>query len=518
MTGTEQSAMMSKYNRPGQLAQDYAKYNVDKSALLTRCEEYAGWTLPAEFPPIYHNTSATEIQHDFQSIGAKAVNHLSNKLVYTLFAPTRPFFRLDVDDKYLQELEEKFNMKPADVQMALSREEQAAVKRLAGRGIRTALHSVMNQLIITGNTLLYFPVSGGKAQTFSLRDYVCKRDLSGRPLDIITREHKSIQTLPANVRNTLRQMKPQYKNDDMNVFLYTRVRREHTGKFYVMQSVEDLPLQDSWGEYPENALPWIPLTWKLARGADYGTGLVEDYAGDFHSLSVLSESMVIGAAIAAEVKFLVNPAGATDIVALNNARNGDYVPGREEDITTHQIGKTADWQFVLEMIKNYERRIGQAFLLGSAVTREAERVTAEEIRFQAQELETSLGGLYSRLSEDLQLRLAYLALGENSFLINDKRIEPMIITGMESLSRNSDIDNIMLYFQDLSVISQLAENVQDYIKIPEIMAMFGTARSVDYNVFMRSEEEVQDIRAKRQQEVVAQQNAIAQGQAEAQPQ
>jgi len=507
-TVLDQNGLMQKWNRPGQMAQDYSKLELLKSGLVNRAEEYAGWTLPGEFPQLFSGSSDTEQQRDFQSIGAKAVNHLSNKLVFALFAPTRPFFRLDVDDDYMQELVDKYNMKPSDVQMALSREERKSVKKLSTRGIRTGIHNVMTQLIITGNALLYFPVEGGKAQVFSLRDYVCKRDMSGEALDIITREHKSIQTLPSSVRNTLRASSMRYHDDDMNVFLYTRIRRESDGRYYTMQCVENVPLQDSWGVYPKKQLPWVPLTWKLNRGFDYGTGLVEEYAGDFHALSVLSESMVIGAAIAAEVKFLVNPAGATDLVALNKARNGDYVPGREEDITTHQIDKTSDWNFVLSMIDNYERRIGQAFLLGSAVTRDAERVTAEEIRFQAQELETSLGGVYSRLAEELQLPLAYIALGETGFLINDKRIEPMVITGMESLSRNSDVDNMMMYFQDLSLLAQLPEMVQAYIKVPEIMALLGTARSVNYQTFMKSEEQVQAEQKELQERAVAQQAAV----------
>ena len=65
------------------------------------------------------------------------------------------------------------------------------------------------------------------------------------------------------------------------------------------------------------------------------------------------------------------------------------------------------------------RRLGAAFLLNTAVTRDAERVTAQEIRMQAQELESSLGGVYSRLANELQLPLAKRLLQEIDEVFKD---------------------------------------------------------------------------------------------------
>jgi len=84
----------------------------------------------------------------------------------------------------------------------------------------------------------------------------------------------------------------------------------------------------------------------------------------------------------------------------------------------------------------------------------------------------------------------------------------MVITGMESLSRNSDVDNMMMYFEDLSLLAQLPEMVQAYIKVPEIMALLGTARSVNYQTFMKSEEQVQAEQKELQERAVAQQAAV----------
>ena len=50
-----------------------------------------------------------------------------------------------------------------------------------------------------------------------------------------------------------------------------------------------------------------------------------------------------------------------------------------------------------------ETRLQFAFLLNSSIQRNAERVTASEIRFMAEDLEQALGGIYSILSQEFQL-------------------------------------------------------------------------------------------------------------------
>ena len=77
----------------------------------------------------------------------------------------------------------------------------------------------------------------------------------------------------------------------------------------------------------------------------------------------------------------------------------------EGDVSVLQVNKFNDLRVALEAARTIEERLSLAFLLHSAVQRNAERVTAEEIRFMAAELEDALGGLYTVLSQELQLPL-----------------------------------------------------------------------------------------------------------------
>jgi hypothetical protein len=467
-----------------------ARYNTlatKRANTVTRAEQYAKWTLPTVFAEA-GATQDTEQQLDAQSIGARAVNHLSNKYVMNLFNPSRSFFRLDIDEQFSAQLEAA-KISEAQQQLAMSRAEKVAMKKFGKRGGRTSMVEAMKLLLITGNALL-MSRDEDRFQVYSIRNYVLVRDLSGTVLEIITNDQKALMTLPADLRAKVMAADPKLKDSD-NVDLYTQILMQDDGKWHVTQDVAGEALGGEPGIYPKNKCPWIPMAWNLTRGHDYGTGLVEDYAGDFHALSTLSMAMTRGAAIAADIKFLVDPAGSTDYKMLNSTDSGAYVPGRKEDISCLQIDKANDWNMVLSIIASYEKRIGLAFLLGSAATRNAERVTAEEIRYQANELETSHGGVYSRLGEEVQLPLAYLLLaGSKLNLGNAGEIEPSIITGMDALSRNGDLEALQLYFQDLALLASLPEPVQKRMRFGEVMALFASARGVKYEKFMLDEKTV----------------------------
>lgn len=492
------------FNTEGQLSSLFTKLNGEKGSLLTRAEQYAGWTLPSLFPDENVQGQHAEFQHDYQSIGARATNHLANKLTLALFAPSRPFFRLEADFAFEQQLAED-GIDTAKLEEAFAVSERAAMKKMMQRGVRVSMPYAMKLLIISGNALKYFPISGSKAQVFNLRDYCVKRDLSGFPIDMITQERKSLGALPDDMQYALKLKEPSAEVDTA-VTLYTRIRY-HEHRYHVYQSLNEVPYGDRKGSYLPQQCPWIPMTWTLTRGSDYGNGLVEEYAGDFHALSSLSEAMIIGAAIASDIKFLVDPTGNTDIAGLNAAPSGAYVAGRADDISTVSTDKANDWAMVLQIIQTYEKRIGMAFLLGSAVTRDAERVTAEEIRFQAMELETSLGGVYSRLAEDLQIPMAYIFLSDADFDLGaSKDVTPVVITGLDALSRNSEAESLMLFISDLAQLANLPEQVTGRLELNPVIATIGAARGVEFKKYLKDEAKYQE----EQKQLQAQQVAAAQ--------
>jgi hypothetical protein len=428
------------------------------------------------------------MQHDYQSLGAQAVNHLANKIVMTLFAPGRPFYRLELTPEQMDQLID-MGLSAADAEVLTGKVEKESMRNMEKVNLRTSVIMAVKNLITLGNTLIYFPEGidkQQKSQVYSLRDYTVKRDLSGKVLQIITRDRRVCSTLPEDLRQAC--LGRGHKDDD-KIDLYTGITRQEDGKFFVKQEAGDIAVVgQSFGIYPERDLPWMALTWNLVRGEDYGVGLVEEYAGDFSVYSKLSESVLNLASIASDIKILVNPMGQTDVDTLNQSESGTYVYGSPEDIAFLQLEKMQDFQFVNGILDVYGRRIGSAFMLNSQVTRDAERVTAEEIRLQANELEASLGGVYSRLAEEMQQPLARRLIATVDSSLND--IEPVILTGVESLSRNSEHEQMMMFMNDLTIFNSIPEMALAALKLDDLTRILATNRGIESAKIIKSKDEI----------------------------
>jgi hypothetical protein len=516
------------------LAHRWTELDNKRSSVLHNCEEYASWTLPYVFPPIGANNQNVELQASKDSIGAQAVNHLANKVVSTLFPGQRLFFRLKVDAKTTKIIKAALSAEAqgdtaqaqAELQRALDAAdtELLAVEKEANEYLdmvayRPVAVNAAKLLIITGNALMFHP-KDKPVQCYSLRDYCVVRDISGQVIEIMTRESKAFETFAPNIQEQLRALKPsmhkharQYAEKD-NVTIYTQIRLEDDGKFHVRQCGDHIKLNTDGAVWTRDTLPWIPLTWDLVQGEDYGRGRVAEYSGAFHAVNVLTGSLLNMAAIMGDTKFLVNPASVLDIPTLNASLPGSYHSGKEGDITTPQLNKISDAQFIQAMIDRYERQLAQAFLLNSQLTRNAERVTAEEIRRDADELELSNGGIYSRLAAGWQQPTAIIVLKHIDFVGIGDGIVPQIITGMDSLSRASEMDNLRMFLIDLAALNGVPEDVRAYIDKPAYMAVCGKNRQVEYNAFTRTNAEVQAEQqalqqAAMQMEAQKQQGAVA---------
>lgn len=464
---------------------EFLSGNGGRSTMMDRAEKYAGWTLPIIFPR-ESTWDDDEVQNDYQSVGASCVTNLSNKIMMALFQPSKPFFRLQLDKAQQAELEST-GMTEADIMAALSQVERDAMRELDKTNARVVMTDMIQHLIIVGNALLYTPPTGGM-QVYSLRDYSVERDLRGEVAKCVIREAKQVLGLSDDLRALA--MATGYHDQD-EVSIYTGIQRVDKDQYLIWQELEDLCYcHKQLGLLKKEDLPWLPLTWNLSRGKNYGSGLVENYAGDFFTLSTLAEAILDYTTVVTDVKNLVNPTGMTNVREITNAKSGAYVQGREEDLFAYtaagDMGNSA--AFLENRFAAVERRLGAAFLLNSSVTRDAERVTAEEIRLQAHELERSLGGVYSRLSVELQLPLARKLIGQMDASFKD--IEPIIVTGFESLSRNSDLENLRAFMTDLVGLAQLPESIDKRLKYGDLIAVLGSGHGVKYDTFLKDEKTV----------------------------
>lgn len=487
----------------------YESLRVERETYLSRAEDAAAVTIPALMPP--KGWEGQKLPVPWQSVGARGVSNLASKLLLALLPPGSSFFRLPLDDYQMSKMAEEAQASKEDVigafEAALSRVERAVSNRLEQLGSRTTVFEALKQLIVSGNVLIQI-MKGGKLRLHFLHSYVVKRSPSGRVLEIVVLEKLSRANLPPLVQAIIDEKQPQAEADDpksitTNIELYTRIRVEGT-KYLVHQEVEDAIVPGSEGSYPMDKIPWLALRYTQIDGEDYGRSFIEEYLGDLQSLDSLSMSIVEYAAIAARLIGFVNEGGTVSRAALQNAKNGDILDGRADDVSILSFAeKFNDFQVAFQTGQGIEKRLEQAFLLLSSVQRSGERVTAEEIRRLADELEQSLGGVYSILAEELQRPLAVRLMHEMAKdgslpSLPEKLVQPKIITGLEALGRTADLQRLDLFLQGIGQTFG-PDALAQWVNIGAYMSRRAAALSVSIEGLVRSEEEVQAAQQAQQQ-------------------
>lgn len=466
----------------------YSQLESHRHSFLERGRDSSELTIPTLLPPDGHSGS-TIYKTPFQSVGARGINNLASKLLMTLLPPNSPFFRLTIDDFDIEQIAGK-DARGA-VEEALARIERASMQEIEATAVRVPVHEALKQLIVAGNALVYLPKKGGM-KVYRLDRYVVKRDTMGNVMEIITKESVSPLMLPKEAQEILATAED-YSSDthNKNLDLYTYVCRKDT-YYEIYQEVKGIIIPNTQGRYPLDKLPFIPLRFTRIDGEDYGRGYVEEYIGDLRSLEALTRAIVEGSAASAKVLFMVRPNGTTKQSTLAKAPNGAIVQGDASDVTTLQVQKYNDFRVAQETAARITERLSFAFLLNSSIQRQAERVTAEEVRYMAQELETALGGVYSILSQEFQLPLVRLLLsrlesnGKMPKMPKDS-VKPQIVTGLEALGRGQDLNKLsqfLTYLQPLGpeIIAQNL-NVEDYID------RLGASLGIDTGGLVKSPEQ-----------------------------
>ncbi len=478
-------------NREATAAARYNQLAIGRQPYLDRARECATLTIPTLIPQ-EGSSASTKFPTPFQSVGARGLNNLSSKILLALFPPNTAFFRLRVREQVNGEAPAEGDSKKDKVEKTLSDIEKQAVSYLESSNIRTTAFETNKHLICSGNALFYVPEEDeGGMRMFPLSHYVVKRDPFGTVLEILCEEDVAPMSLPEECQAIIKAADQKAENPDVSVKLYTWIKR--VGKKYTIhQEVCNTVVPESEGSYPEDKLPWLALRFIKVDSEDYGRGYIEEYLGDLTSLEGLMQAIVEGSAAAARLLFLVNPNGSTKAKSLIDAPNGGFATGNAEDVTTLQTDKAGDLASAIEMSRDLTQRLSMAFLLNSAIQRNGERVTAEEIRYLAGELEDALGGIYSVLSQEFQAPLVRIILDRLIKLklipkeaLDKKNVKTTIITGLEALGRGHDLNKIMNFIQN---VKQMPPEASAAINWQKTLSRLATSSGIDQDLIHTPEE------------------------------
>jgi hypothetical protein len=434
----------------------------------------------------------SRLETPFSGVGSRGVNNLASKLLLALLPPNSPFFRFQANEKKLAEDETPPELM-SEIEASLQALEELVMDEVTRGAYRVALHEALKHLIITGNALLYLPDEGG-LRVFHLDRFVVQRDPMGNLLSVATKESVAFSTLSEEIRQRLQQQDPNLAESDAKVDLFTSCKRK-AKHWVITQDVNGVDIPHAGGKVTMDRNPFIPLRLSRIDGEAYGRGFVEEYLGDIQSLEALTRAIVEGSAAAAKVLFLVNPNGTTRARTLAESPNGAIVQGNAADVNTLQLDKFNDFrtaQVTMEAIKD---RLGAAFLLTSGVVRQAERVTAEEIRMLSQELEASLGGLYSLLAAEMQLPLVkriMTVMQKKKLLpkLPKDLVKPVIVTGVEALGRGNDLSKLDLFLAGAAQVVG-PEAIGQFVNVEDYFKRRATALGIKTEGLIKSAEQMQ---------------------------
>lgn len=480
-----------------QISSIWEAMSAEKGDLIDRCEAFSRWTVAAIMPA--DGNEGVEQVHGNVPKGARWVNHLANRVVDVLFPISRPFFTVAMTPEAKLKLEQEMGEEESGkiqeaVRDATSRVEEAAMRRLRLTEYRPVAIMAAKHLIVTGNALLR-RMPDGERVLYPVNRYGVRRDILGIENEVVLADKKVFSTFDEATKELILGVQPQIKPEDV-VELFTHYKRDGK-RWKIEQEAEGVNLGNT--SYQSEAdYDLLVLDWTLHPGEHYGRGLVEEHATTFHHIDVSTEAMSDLMAIVADVKFFVRPGSplSMDLAALNAAPRGTYWSGNAEDIGVPDMKARGDLAVLAQVVQGWEADLSQVFLLSSV--RDAERVTAEEIRMIANELESSFGGLYSQLAQKWQQREAEFAISKIDFSKDvggmGEAFEVVVTTGLESLSREGQIDNLRLAIGDLQMMEVVPEELREAFNVLRFAKFVFTNRNVDLNAFLNTEEEMQAIR------------------------
>ena len=488
----------------------YNQLSTGRQQFLDKAVECSKLTLPY----LIHEDISSKPNHrslnvPWQSVGAKCVVTLAAKLMLAILPPQTTFFKLQVrEDKLGEEFSPEIR---SELDLSFSKMERMIMDYIAASNDRVAIHQALKHLIVAGNALVFMSKDGLK--TYPLSRYVVNRDGNGNVIEIVTKELISRKVLDFDLpEQQPNSVVDETGSDKDDVEVYTCVKLDKSsGRWVWYQEAFDQIIPDSRSTAPKNASPWLVLRFNTVDGEDYGRGRVEEFLGDLKSLDGLSQSLIEGAAAASKVVFLVSPSSTTKPATIAKAGNGAIVQGRPEDVAVIQVGKTADFSTAANMAQGIEKRLLEAFLVMNI--RNAERVTAEEVRLTQLELEQQLGGIFSLLTIEFlipYLNRTLLVLQRSNEIpkLPKDIVRPTIVAGVNALGRGQDRESLT---QFIGTIAQTLgpEALMQFINPSEAIKRLAAAQGIDILNLVKTEQQMQE-EMQMQQQAQLQQSLVDQ--------
>jgi len=486
-----------------------------KSEVLERAREHAALTVPSVVIDIGSTINDPMLQ-SYQNIGSDGVSNLRSHLLTALFPPI-PWFR------FVPSAKVRTNVLIDDEMFAMFENWLYARELLVASQVDAHNHRVKQAVaighqLIVGDSLVRL-MKDYRLKNYPVENWAQKKDSSGDVIKIMTVEDLAPEMMTqeemARARitdeniasaTTVDVTKPKPKEFK----LYTRVIKSLEGGVNIVQELNGTVITESH----EKVSSFFPVGFEEIPGQDYSRSFVEMKMGDLRSLNGLSKAILDGSVAAAKLLVVIDETKGmyrNDIVQENGAIvEGRVTNGVPDGIGFLQTNKMGDFQVASATAMNIEKRLAKSMLIESSMQPTGERVTATQIMRIARELQSVLGGIFAPLARDMQepylKRLVHqmevdLMIPSLPPELEEDTIQINLLTGMEALSRQTDLESLINAVQTLSQIPGALDRIKPGVLTDRILQGF----SLDPEGLRMDEEEFLQQQAAQQQAAMEQQ-------------
>ncbi|MDB4681408.1 portal protein [bacterium] len=465
----------------------YSSNESDRNDYETRAENISRLTLPYVMRRD-GATSSTSLDYlPSQSFNGMLVNNLKAKMGMALLPPATSSFRLKPDATAMMEIYGEDENAISEISKQLSMNTDIINAEIENQQIRSSLFDIILQQLVVGSVIAE-KIENNGVQLHTLKNFVVKLDNQGKPLVMCIKE--TLSNLPEGIEP---------KEEAEEYELFTLVAYDAEADHWVLK--QDI-LGEAVGEevtYKNDKLPFKYLGWTWMMDDKYHRPFAEDYLSDMLQVDALSKLNTEGAVISAKSLLFVNQRGnRTNKKDVAESANGDVLDGSSEDVTALQMQKSHDFNVSNAREQDIKQQLKQAFLDTGSVTRDAERVTAEEIRIMAQQLESStLAGVYSRMSLDWSKWIVEMVMDELN--IKFDAIDVTVLTGLDALGRSQEAQKLDGFMQRVAALQ-----LNGYIKETELINRYASFDGINTVNLVKTKDEVDGERAAAQQAQQAQ--------------
>lgn len=501
----------------GPIRKRFEKLDGDRTAYMDRLRKYAKLTIPRVLPEP-STAPGDPMERSHQSLGAKGLTNLVSKMHLALFPPHQSMFLFRTSPKAKANPDVDPAALTAFENILYARELQVE-SMFQSTAFRFKMRPVLEQTVALGTGM--FQITDDIAfKTFRLDQYVIRRGADAELLEIVVKEWKDPAQIPDWLHDAA-DLKDEHLESDSPrdvpaLHLYTRATLQQDKTWLIVQEMNGREVARS----VEKHNPYVVVGFIEMPGEDYSRGLIEEAEGDLETFNVLCYALGEAAVNAAQVNVVLDSNSLLRPMDFEKHSgrvipNGKVTGGKVADAAVFSLDKYPDMTFARQTADDIQKRLHPVFLMEREMQPSGERVTATQVIRIAREIEGATGGVYSNIAEELQrptvARVVHL-MDRKSMLTplppgTDEAAETVIVTGVDALGREADMERLVGAVQVLAQIPESLQRIRMNVLIDRIFQGYN----IDTQLLLKTVEEMQaEAQAREQAQVrmMAAQQAI----------